>query len=129
MIIESKKNLKSLIRDKKRDQWNKYENEIQKISNKYNIQYSYLILIGGNEEEIYPKDSIDLEPSYDQRDRFYEYMKDKKFVSLNFLHSLLMLSLTKKNIYWENIFFKESYKGLLSGGYIDKNNNLNSINF
>ena len=129
LIIECKKDLKSLIRDKNRDQWNKYINQIKEVSLKYNIQYSYFILIGGKEDEIYPKNSINLDPHYDQRDRFYKYVKDKRFLSLSFLHTLLKLKLNKKNIYWENFFFNESYKGLLSKGYIDKSQKFQTLKF
>lgn len=124
LIIESKKDLKSLIRDKNRDQWNKYKNQIEELSLKNNIEYSYFILIGGKEEEIYPKGSINLVPQYDQRDRFYEYVKDKRFVSLSFLHTLLKLKIEKKNIFWENFFFNKDYKGLLSNGYVDNKQKL-----
>lgn len=129
LIIESKKDLKSLIRDKNRDQWNKYKNQIKELSLKNNIKYAYFILIGGKEEEIYPKNSINLVPQYDQRDRFYEYIKDKKFVSLGFLHALFKLKIGKKNVFWENFFFNENYKGLLSIGYIDKKQKLQPLKF
>jgi|TARA_B110000046_G_C12988894_1_gene396947 hypothetical protein len=129
LIIESKKDLKSLIRDKNRDQWNKYKNQIKELSLKNNIKYSYFILIGGKEEEIYPKNSINLVPQYDQRDRFYEYIKDKRFVSLSFLHALFKLKIDKKNVFWENFFFNEDYKGLLSIGYIDKKQKLQPLKF
>lgn len=129
LIIESKKDLKSLIRDKNRDQWNKYKNQIEELSLKNNIEYSYFILIGGKEEEVYPKDAINLVPQYDQRDRFYEYIKDKRFVSLSFLHTLFKLKIEKKNIFWENFFFNEDYKGLLSTGYIDNKQKLQPFKF
>lgn len=129
LIIESKKDLKSLMRDKNRDQWNKYKNQIEELSLKKNIEYSYFILIGGKEEEIYPKDSINLVPQYDQRERFYEYIKDKRFVSLGFLHTLFKLKIEKKNIFWENLFFNKDYKGLLSAGYVDKKQKLRPFKF
>lgn len=129
LIIESKKDLKSLIRDKNRDQWNKYKNQIEELSLKNNIEYSYFILIGGKEEEVYPKNSINLVPQYDQRDRFYEYIKDKRFVSLSFLHTLFKLKIEKKKIFWENFFFNEDYKGLLSNGYVDKKQKLLPFKF
>ena len=129
LIIESKKDLKSLIRDKNRDQWNKYKNQIEELSLKNNIEYSYFILIGGKEEEVYPKNSINLVPQYDQRDRFYEYIKDKRFVSLSFLHTLFKLKIEKKKIFWENFFFNEDYKGLLSNGYVDKKQKLIPFKF
>jgi len=130
LVIESKKNLSSLINDKKRDQWNKYKDQIIKISNKYNVQFQYLILIGGKEVEIYPKGAISSDPVYDQRSRFYEYIKDKKFFSLNFLHNLLICSLVKKNIFWEDIFFdNKDHIGFLSAGLINNKKQLKPIIF
>jgi hypothetical protein len=129
LIIEVKKDLKSLFRDKKRDQWNKYQSQIQEISNKYKVKSTFFFLIGGQEEEIYPINSLSNKPIYDQRVRFYKYMKNKKFVSLNFLYTFLMLSLVKNNIYWEDIFFNDDYKGLLSTGYINDKQMLKSFIF
>lgn len=128
LIIESKKDLKSLLNDKKRDQWNKYISEIENISKINNIKTKYLILVGGNEEELYPKGSITTQPIYDQRQRFYEYIKDKNFISLGFLYAVMHYHIFVKKIYWENIFFENDFLGLLSAGKITRKFKLERIN-
>lgn len=133
LVGEVKSSVTNLLRDRRRDQWDRYNKEIEREIHKKGYDGIFLHIIGGDEFSLYPEiDGVPYSPT-NRREEFYDFMNkgSKRFISVEALRALKLQKLsTHPNISWEDYLFKlfsqKSILGLISGGSVDKKINLNA---
>lgn len=127
LVAEVKSSVNSLLRDKNRDQWFRYKEQIYNEVTQKNFEFIFIYIIGGDEYSLCPpNDSNCPTMSNNRRSEFYEFIHDnnKKFISLEALRAIKLQKLsTHREWYWEKwlyeIFSSEKNIGLISGGIIN----------
>lgn len=125
-VLEGKATLEALLRDRARDQWNRYRESLKRTAEEFGFKLLFFYSIGGNELGLYPR--LEGIPHHGKRDEFYNFIKEdgKRFISLEALRQLrarqisLDLSWNWEKWLWE-LYEIDNFVGLLSGGIVVKN--------
>ena len=124
-VLEGKSTLDNLLRDRLRDQWNRYYGSLKQAADELGYELFFFYLIGGEELGLYPE-AGDI-PQHPRRREFYQFISenDKRFISLESLRALRARQLSIDPAWnWEEWFYKlygtKDFIGILSGGIVIK---------
>lgn len=135
LVAEVKSSAANLLRDRRRDQWDRYNKEIEEETHKRGYESIFLYIIGGDEYWLYPAGIEGVPTTHNnRRNEFYEFIRkgSKRFISVEALRGLKIQKLTTHpNLSWEDLLFRifsqRNVLGLISGGIIDEKLNLMSL--
>ena len=135
LIVETKTDFSSMVTENRyREQIPKYQYECKKMIDEFskqtskNIDLQVLLLVGGNETDLYPPTHQDCTSNVGQRsEKFYADLSkfNIKFISANSLWILILNAIfAKKKICWDllfpKIFSNDDVVGLVTSGLIRK---------
>lgn len=124
--LEGKATLESLLRDRMRDQWNRYHDSLKRTAEEFGFKLLFFYSIGGNELGLYPH--VEGIPHHGKRDEFYDFLNEdsKRFISLEALRQLRARQISVdfdwnwEKWFWE-LYNRDDFVGILSGGIVVKN--------
>ena len=124
-VLEGKSTLDSFLRDRQRDQWNRYYQSLKNTAAGYGYKMLFFYSIGGDELGLYP--SIQGIPHHGKRKEFYDFIveNDKRFLSLESLRVLRAWQISSDSGWnWEQwfprLYESKDFVGFLSGGVVVK---------
>jgi len=137
LVVETKTDFSSMVTENRyREQIPKYQSECKKMIDEYcnqtskNLDLQVLLLVGGNETDLYPPEHPDCTSKVGQRaEKFYNDLSkfNIKFISANSLWILTLNAIfSEKKICWDllfpKIFSNDDVIGLVTSGLISKKN-------
>lgn len=125
-VLEGKATLETLLRDRMRNQWNRYYESLKMTAEEYGFKLLFFYSIGGNELGLYP--DVEGIPHHSRRNEFYNFLNGdgKRFISLEAFRQLRARQISVdfgwnwEKWLWE-LYNIEGFVGILSGGIVVKN--------